>query len=179
MNTQNKIYLTHSQIMAYEQQLQYMESTGKKKLSRLLASSPGSGMGRPLDLPIHDLARQFYTDIEQIRYKLRYAVDIDELITSYDDYSTVKIGATVIYEDIDDGEQDSFVILGPDQADPSNGVISYLSPFASAMLGKQVGERFTVGTSGKQYEIKRIEYRPITIPPKILDWDEILNNVVV
>ena len=179
MNSQPKIYLTRSQLLAYEKQLNYMEGEGKRKLASLLASSPGSGMGRPLDLPIHDLARQFYYEIDQIIFKIKYSVIIEDLIESYDDLTEVNIGATVSFKDLDSEEIDKFVILGPDQTDPEYGVISYQSPFGAAIIGKREGDHFKINKTGIEYEIIKVEYLPINTTPKIIDWKSILDNTLI
>lgn len=47
----------------------------------------------------------------------------------------------------DDGRQQSYRIVGEDEADPSQGTISYVSPLARALIGKQVGDTARVGKS--------------------------------
>ena len=47
----------------------------------------------------------------------------------------------------DDGRRSSFRIVGEDEADPSLGTLSYVSPVAQAMLGKQVGDVVEAGTA--------------------------------
>jgi transcription elongation GreA/GreB family factor len=46
-----------------------------------------------------------------------------------------------------DGREQTFRIVGEDEADPNRGTISYVSPVARALLGKQVGEVVRVGQS--------------------------------
>jgi transcription elongation GreA/GreB family factor len=46
-----------------------------------------------------------------------------------------------------DGREQSYRIVGEDEADPARGTISYVSPVAQALLGKQVGEIVRVGKS--------------------------------
>jgi transcription elongation GreA/GreB family factor len=41
----------------------------------------------------------------------------------------------------DDGREQTFRIVGEDEADPVKGSISYVSPLARALLGKRVGVR--------------------------------------
>lgn len=53
-------------------------------------------------------------------------------------------GATVTVEDIDSGEKKAFTLLGPDEADYTNGSISVQSPVGKALLGKKVGDEITV-----------------------------------
>jgi len=45
----------------------------------------------------------------------------------------------------DDGRQQTFRIVGEDEADPSRGSISYVSPLAQALLGKRIGDTLLAG----------------------------------
>ena len=40
------------------------------------------------------------------------------------------------------GIKEEYTILGPWESDPNNNIISYLSPFGSAIINKTEGERF-------------------------------------
>ena len=51
----------------------------------------------------------------------------------------VQFGRTVTFER-GDGRRQTFRIVGEDEADPGQGSISYVSPLASALLGKTVGD---------------------------------------
>jgi transcription elongation GreA/GreB family factor len=45
----------------------------------------------------------------------------------------------------DDGRQQTFRIVGEDEADPAQGSISHAAPLARALLGKQVGDVIRAG----------------------------------
>lgn len=47
----------------------------------------------------------------------------------------------------DDGRRSSFRIVGEDEADPSNGLLSWVSPLAHAMMGRGVGEEIEAGAT--------------------------------
>ncbi len=168
------VYLTRAKFNSYEKQLAYMEGDWNKELSELLASSPGSGMGRPLDLPIHDLARTFYSDIKKIKHILRYAVIIDDLLK---DTSVVYIGATVILSNLDMQYIENFVILGPDEANPENGKISHVSPLGSVLLGKKEGELIKLSPTGEKFQIKKIQYQEHDYSYKLKDWGKIFGTI--
>ncbi len=51
----------------------------------------------------------------------------------------VKFGRTVEFER-EDGRRQAFRIVGEDEADPTAGSVSYLSPLARVLLGKAVGD---------------------------------------
>jgi transcription elongation GreA/GreB family factor len=50
----------------------------------------------------------------------------------------------------DHGRQQTYKIVGEDEADPSRGTISYVSPLARALMGKQVGDTAQVGKSNRE-----------------------------
>lgn len=72
----------------------------------------------------------------------------------------IMFGATVEIEDSDSGEAKRYTLLGPDEANPSKGSISVLSPVARAMLGKEAGDEIVVDAPrGRiQYEIISVSY---------------------
>ena len=55
----------------------------------------------------------------------------------------------------DDGRTQTFRIVGEDEADPAEGLLSYVSPLARALTGKRVGEIVPAGQS--EAEILAIE----------------------
>jgi len=73
----------------------------------------------------------------------------------------VTFGATVKIEDLDTEDQKIYTLLGPDEADHTNGTISVLSPVGKALLGKEVGDEVSVeAPRGRiEYEILSIEFQ--------------------
>lgn len=65
----------------------------------------------------------------------------------------VQFGRTVHIERVD-GRRQTFRIVGEDEADPSIGKISYVSPLAQALLGKQAGD--VVQAAGSEVEILEV-----------------------
>ncbi|MGN6749669.1 MAG: GreA/GreB family elongation factor [Xanthobacteraceae bacterium] len=55
----------------------------------------------------------------------------------------------------DDGRDQSFRIVGEDEADPARGTISHVSPLARAVLGGMVGD--TVEVPGGAATITKIK----------------------
>ncbi len=62
------------------------------------------------------------------------------------DAKEVHFGSTVTIQR-DDGRTHTYRIVGEDEADPSLGTLSYVSPVAQALMGKQVGEVVEAGHS--------------------------------
>lgn len=66
----------------------------------------------------------------------------------------VQFGRTVHIER-EDGRRQTFTIVGEDEADPSGGKISYVSPLAQSLLGKQAGD--VIQAAGSEVEILGVD----------------------
>jgi transcription elongation factor GreA len=95
--------------------------------------------------------------IRDIESKLATAQVVDIAQLSGD---KVIFGATVEIEDADTGEGKKLMIVGDDEADVSKGKISYQSPIARALIGKQVGDlaKVRLPAGEKEYEIMSVEF---------------------
>ena len=76
------------------------------------------------------------------------------------DRDAVFFGAEVTLENIDDGEQVAYRIVGPDETDARRGWISIDAPLARAMLKKRVDDEFDAVLPGGivHYAIVGIRY---------------------
>ena len=72
---------------------------------------------------------------------------------------TAALGRTVVVCEVGTDFEESYMIVGAVQADPTNGRISNESPMGKALLGKKVGDKVTVESPGGEieFEIKKIE----------------------
>ena len=72
----------------------------------------------------------------------------------------VVFGATVEIVDEDSRDETTYQIVGEDEADIKAGRISYSSPIARALIGKEEGDVVTVATPGgtKSLEIVAVRY---------------------
>ena len=94
--------------------------------------------------------------IGDLEDKISRAQIIDPTTLSGD---KVVFGATVTLLDEDD-KPVKYQIVGQTEADASKGRISYTSPIARALIGKQVGEEVevTVPSGDKFYLVEKIEF---------------------
>jgi transcription elongation factor GreB len=101
--------------------------------------------------------------LREIDGRVRYLTKRLEAVTVVDqppsNLHKVYFGATVTIEN-EDGDEQLFTIVGPDEFDLSLHKLSMDSPMAKAMLGKQIDDEFTVATpSGDQlFDIIAINY---------------------
>ncbi len=70
----------------------------------------------------------------------------------------IVFGCSVKIEDVDNGDQRVFTLLGQDEADISRGIISIDSPIGKALIGKEVNDVVEVITPGglKEYEVLEV-----------------------
>ena len=94
-------------------------------------------------------------DIED---KLRRADVIDVSQLSGD---TVKFGATVVLADEDTDAESTYQIVGTDESDIKQGLLSITSPLARALIGKAAGDSVDVDTPRglKSYEIVKLGFK--------------------
>ncbi len=56
------------------------------------------------------------------------------------DSNVVHIGSRITVRDIETGDEETYQVVGSQEADPMNGRISEESPFGKALLGNSVGQ---------------------------------------
>lgn len=82
--------------------------------------------------------------IDSIKERLKRAVVIDENAGAS---GVVRVGATVTIRV--NGQEKTYQIVGSQEADPSRGRISHLSPLGLLLMGKRVGDTVTREVNGK------------------------------
>jgi transcription elongation factor GreA len=95
--------------------------------------------------------------IGEIQYKISGAEVVDTSLIKSD---KIVFGATVEIHDVEDDKKITYQIVGVDEADVKNGKISVLSPIARAMIGKKVGDGFTVQSpkGDKDFEVLSFKF---------------------
>ena len=84
---------------------------------------------------------KLYSRIAEVENILSNYVVIEEHET---DPNSVRLGSTVKVVDLEFNEEESYQVVGSQEADPMNGRISEDSPFGRALLGRAVGDEVQV-----------------------------------
>jgi transcription elongation factor GreA len=95
--------------------------------------------------------------IKDIEAKLSNATIID--VTTLDQNGKVVFGVTVDVADEESGDEMTYQIVGEDEADIKNNMISISSPIARALIGKSEGDVAEVQTPGGIRELEILEVR--------------------
>jgi transcription elongation factor GreA len=96
--------------------------------------------------------------ILELESKLSNAQVIDPKTVNAD--GRVVFGSTVDLEDLDAGKPVTYQIVGDDEADIAQGLISVSSPIARSLIGKSPGDVAVVQAPGgrREYEILDVRY---------------------
>ncbi len=96
--------------------------------------------------------------IKDIEAKLALSEIIDPAKMSGD---IVRFGATVTLMNIDTDEENTYQIVGSDEANIDEGTVSISAPLARALVAKQEGDEVTVKMPAgiRNFEIVSVEYK--------------------
>jgi transcription elongation GreA/GreB family factor len=98
---------------------------------------------------VNERRRQGAIPLRDVRY-FATRVRTAQVVADPTSSDKVVFGHTVALSR-DDGREQTFRIVGEDEADPKRGSVSYVSPIAAALMGKGVGDVVSVG--GREIEI--------------------------
>ena len=72
----------------------------------------------------------------------------------------IVFGSTVVLEEEETGQEVTYQIVGDDEADIKQNLVSISSPIARALIGKEAGDTADVHAPGgaKRYEIVEVKY---------------------
>ena len=93
--------------------------------------------------------------IQEIEGKLGSAQIID--VTKMQNNGKVIFGATVTLTNVETDEEVTYRIVGDDEANIKEGLISVNSPIARGLVGKEVDDSVTITTPGGKVEFDIIE----------------------
>ena len=96
--------------------------------------------------------------IKELEGKLSNLQVID--VTTIDAKGKIVFGSTVELMDLQADKEITYKIVGEDEADIGAGLISYTSPIARALIGKEEGDEISFAAPGgeKHYEVNGVTY---------------------
>ena len=98
----------------------------------------------------------------QIESRIRFCEDrlarAEVLDTASLPLDRVRFGHTVVLEDVEAGDEVVYTLVGEDEADVSQGLLSVTSPVGRALLGKEVDDEVSVSVPAgtRVYEVREI-----------------------
>ena len=142
----------------FKQELTYLKTVREKEVAELIKEA--RSFGDLSENSEYDEAKN-----EQGKLYSRMA-ELEEILSNYTliedqekSADIIHVGTTVMVKDIEFDEDDTYEIVGSQEADPMNSRISEESPFGRALLGRKVGDEVVVeAPAGSiRYKILKIE----------------------
>jgi len=126
-----KNYMTSEGALALADELRSLTEVERPKAEALLAAAP------PADSAEH-IRRISHID-RRISYLARMKSAL-EVVGPPESLDRVVFGLSVRVRDEASGEEKIYRIVGVDESDPDQGLLSWASPVARSLVGKRVGE---------------------------------------
>lgn len=150
--------LSAERLEELKQELTYLKTVREKEVAELIKEARSFG----------DLSENSeYDEAKNEQGKLYSRIaELDEILSNYtiiEEQETardiVHVGNNVVVKDLEFDETLTYQIVGSQEADPMNGVISEDSPFGRALLGKNAGDDVVVDAPAGpvEYKILKVE----------------------
>lgn len=133
----------------YDQLVQKLDHIKRVSLPRAIAETKLHGEnGDYSENAEYQIAKGRLRGLNRAVTELTHQIDRAIIIEASADTSTVQIGHTVTVEV--NGNSMTWKILGSEESDPANGIISYKSPVGAMLLGRSVGQEVLLQRGDKE-----------------------------
>ena len=135
--------LSPQRLKELQDEMNYLKTVREKEVAELIKEARSFG----------DLSENSeYDEAKNEQGKLYSRIaELEEILSNYTIISEqeknmdiVHVGNTVVVEDLEFSEEETYQIVGSQEADPMNGRISEESPFGRALLGRKAGDEVVV-----------------------------------
>ena len=152
-------YLTKAGIAKLEQELKDLK-TQKRRLSEEVGRAREHGDLRENAEYQYGKERlqQVLTKISDLEFKLSHVQVIDPTQHAK---GVATLGTQVTVKDLKSGQEEKYILVGPDESDPAAGKISALSPLGKAFLGKKVKEEAVINLPAGSRTLKILAVSPV------------------
>lgn len=160
MNANTEFPMTKAGKERLEQELNHLVKVEREEIK--IAIAEARELGDLKENAEYHAAKEKQSHIEgrilQLQAKVAKAKVINPLDVKSD---KIVFGATVTLFDIEKETSQTLQIVGEDEADTKKGKISYNSPIAKALIGKEEGDEVIVQApkGDISYEIQSVEYK--------------------
>ncbi|WP_163537838.1 transcription elongation factor GreA [Gracilibacillus sp. YIM 98692] len=155
MAEEKSFYMTEEGKKKLEEELEYLKTERRQEVVERIKIA--RGFGDLSENSEYDAAKDEQAFVEsrivQVENMIRNAVIIEN---DTDNPDVVSLGKTVTFQELPDGDEESYTIVGSAEADPFEGKISNDSPIAKSLLGHSIGEEVVVPTPGGDLNVKII-----------------------
>jgi len=155
MQDQEKIYLTQEGKKKLQAELAEMEGPRRKEIAARLKSA--IEMGDLSENADYHKAKEDQGFLEgkilEIKHALDYAIVVDD---SASPNGKVTVGCKVTVQE-EDFPPETYYLVGSQEADPTQNMISHISPIGKALLDKSIGDTVIIKTPGGEFSLTILE----------------------
>lgn len=147
--------ITSLRLADLEKELNYLKTTREREVAAMIAEARSYGdlsENSEYDAAKNEQAK-LYGRIAEIEDILSHAVIIED---ENEATGRVGLGCTVTVQNLSSGEEETYRITGSQEANPMENKLSDDSPFGRGIVGKSIGETFTVNAPSGAYDMKVI-----------------------
>lgn len=145
MASEELILLTPEGKLELEAELKTLRDVKRKQILQRINDL--SSAGDASDDTDYDNAKEELIQLDARVREIQNTLDDAKIVEYVDTDGVVAFGSTVTVED-ESGEEDTWTIVGPQEANARLGKISNVSPVGKGLLGKRKGESATIEAPG-------------------------------
>jgi transcription elongation factor GreA len=148
--------LSAERLEELKNELNYLKTVREKEVADLIKEARSFG----------DLSENSeYDEAKNEQGKLYSRIaEIENILGNYSiieehdvDPNSVRLGSKITVLDVEMAVEETYQVVGSQEADPMNGRISEESPFGKALLGKRIGETVIVEAPAGNIEYKVVD----------------------
>ena len=147
--------LTAERLEELKNELNYLQTVREKEVAEQIKEA--RSFGDLSENSEYDEAKneqgKLYARINELQGILENCVVIEE----DQDTDVVRMGCTVTVMDTEFGDEETYKVVGSQEADPMNGAISEDSPLGKALLGHKEGEEILYDAPGGAFGYKIVK----------------------
>ncbi|TCS94924.1 transcription elongation factor GreA [Hazenella coriacea] len=151
-----EVLLTEEGLQKLKQELELLRTQKRHEVAERLKEAIAQG-----DLSEnseYDAAKEEQAFIESRIIQLENMIRNAKIISSENgDKNKVHVGSKVTIQELPDGDEESYTIVGSAESDPSENKISNESPIGAELIGKKVGETIHVQVPSGTIQFKIVE----------------------
>ena len=160
MANANRFKMSQERLDALKEELHYLETVREKEVAELIKEA--RSFGDLSENSEYDEAKseqgKLYSKIAELKFLIENA-DVVENIDHDAPKDTVTLSSIVRVRDLEDDIEETYEIVGSQEADPMSGRISDDSPVGKGLIGHRAGETVSIiAPAGEQkFQILSVE----------------------
>ncbi len=140
-------------------EFKYLKEVEKPKVSR--EKEVAAALGDRSENADYHAAKEKLRHIDKRLFYLNALLHKTQIIDpSTLDHTRMHFGATITLTDLGSDEEEVYTVCGAYESEPENGLITIHAPLSKKIMGKRVGDEFSIDLphGKKEYEVEKLEY---------------------